>query len=453
MTAAEAPAPQDDVLWDVVEEHLAEAQFGVEELERCFESQVATLESAVRGIEPRFLAHVDGLIVGGAPVRAKLLDPIVREPNPEEPSALVVAGFVLAHAGLLDALLPALAHEDDAIRRAAVQALALLGDRTPDAWLASRLNGPLAPRARVSLLETAWRRGTRLSSLVEWLQDPDPLVVRAAARAAGHADAAIHGPVLEHLLEHPDPGVREAALVPSLAWRSPRASQYCREWGLDRKTPQATPMILFAALEGPAGHEEIAALLSYPTHLTTAVTALGYTGNIRMLPRLLEYVEDKAPLLRKVAAQSISLITGLKLGDVVVGAAQAKPDAPGIGAEQADVEQALPPLEEDDLEADLVAPPEVALPDPDPQAVRSHCHEVMSRMTRDQRWLRGKPFSTGELVAALQVLPLRARHSLATVLFVRTGGASWVDTRAIPGEQARRLGGMAGARLAAAGRW
>jgi uncharacterized protein (TIGR02270 family) len=432
MTVADAPAPQDDVLWDVVEEHLAEAQFGVEELERCFESPVATLESTVRGIEPRFLAHVDGLVVGGAPVRAKLLDPIVDDPNPEEPSALVVAGFVLAHAGLLDALLPALAHEDDGIRGAAVRALALLGDRTLDAWIASKLSGPLAPRARASLLEGAWRRGTRLSSLVEWLQAPDPVIVRAAARAAGHADAAIHGPVLEHLLDHPDQEVREAALIPSLAWRSARASQHCRQWGLDPETPRAAPMTLLAALEGPAVHEEIAALLSYPTHVTTAVAALGYSGNVRMLPRLLEHVEGKSPLLRKLAAQSISMITGMNVADVRLPNDQ-----------EAEALHALPPLEEEDLDADLAGSPDDALPDPDPFTVREHCREAVVRMNADQRWLLGKPFSLPTLVDALHHAPLRTRHSLATVLFARTAAGSWLDTRCLASDQVRQLGLLA----------
>lgn len=449
MSVADVSAPEGDVLWDVVEEHLAEAQFGVEELQRCFESPVATLESVSRGIEPRLLAHIDGLALGGASVRAKLLDPIVSNPDPEEPAALVVAGFILASAGMFDALLPALAHEDDGVRQAAVRAFALAASRKADAWIGTQLSGPLAPRARASLFEVAWRRGLRLPPLVAWLQDTDPLVTRWAAHAAWHADAAIHAPVVEHLLGHPDQAVREAALVPSLAWRSPRASQCCREWGLDEKTTHAIPMTLLAALEGPSAHEQVAALLAHPTHVHAAIVALGHSGNVRMIPRLLEHVEGPSPLLRKVAAQAISMITGMKLGDVVAGAPVGNPDDPGVGAAQVDAEQALPPLEEDDLDADLVAPPEAALPDPDPQVVRSHCREAMSQMTRDQQWLCGMPFSTGALVAAFQVLPLRTRHSLATVLFIRTGGASWVDTRALPGEQLLRLRGMAEAPIGA----
>jgi uncharacterized protein (TIGR02270 family) len=454
MANADTGDPEGDVLWDVVEEHLAEAQFGVEELQRSFERPVATLESTSRGIEPRLLAHIDGLVVGGAPVRVRLLDPIVDAADPAEPVALVVAGFVLAISGALDPLLSPLAHQDDGIRQAAVQALALAASRRVDGWVEAKLSGALAPRARASLFEVAWRRGVRLAPLVAWLQDPDPLVIRWAAHAAGHADAAVHGPVLEYLLEHQEKGVREAALVPSLAWGSSRASQCCRQWGLDRQKPQTLAMILLAALEGPAVHEEIAALFAYPTHVQAAIVALGHSGNVRMLPRLLEHVEGKAPLLRKLAAQSISLITGMNLGDVALGVASSAERGPGAnGAEGAEARQALPPLEEDDLDADLAPLPEDALPDPDPHAVRSHCRDAMVRMNADPRWICGKPFSIATMLEALQVLPLRMRHSLAMVVFARTRAAVWVDTRALPGEQARRLRGFAVARPAPAGRW
>jgi|GEM_PF-2439644 uncharacterized protein (TIGR02270 family) len=454
MALADASASEETVLWDVLEEHLAEAQFGIDELQRGLESPVATLQSLLRGLEPRFLAHVDGLALGGAPVRAKLLEPIVGTLDPAQPAALIVAGFVLASAGAPDALLPALAHEDDGIRRAAVEAIVLGGGQTVDAWIGLKLSGSLVPKARASLLDVAWRRRVILSPLVMWLQDPDALVVRWAAHSAGHIDPAVHGPALEHLLDHPDVAVREAALVPSLAWGSSRAVQYSRQWGLDRQTPRSVPMTLLAALEGPAVHEDLAALCAYPTHVRAAITALGHCGNVRMLPRLLEHVEGKTPLLRKLAAQSISLITGMKLGEVAAGAATpAKPDERGIVGEQTDARQALPPLEEDDLDADIVPPPEDALPDPDPKAVRDHCGEAMARLNPDQRWLCGKPFSVGTLVEALQLLPMRARHSIATVLFVRTAGASWVDTRGLPGEQVGRLAGMALARLAPVGRW
>jgi uncharacterized protein (TIGR02270 family) len=444
MTVADVSAPEGDVLWDVVEEHLAEAQFGVEELQRCFESPVATLESVSRGIEPRLLAHIDGLALGGPLVRAKLLDPIVSDPDPEQPAALVVAGLVLASAGALDALLPALAHEDDGVRQAAVRALALAASRKADTWIETKLSGPLAPRARASLFEAAWRRGVRLPPLVAWLQDPDSLVTRWATYAAWHADAAIHAPAVEHLLGHPDQAVREAALVPSLAWRSPLASQCCREWGLDPKTLQAIPMTLLAALEGPSAHEQVAALLAHPTHVHAAIVALGHSGNVRMIPKLLEQVEGPSPLLRKVAAQAISMITGMKLAEVAASAAPtAKPGERATGADEAEALEALPPLASEDLDADLVPPPEDALPDPDPHAVRAHCREALVRMNADQRWLHGKPFGLGALVDALHSVPLGARHSLAAALFVRTAAASWLDTRALHAQQVRQLGVIA----------
>src|SRR5580698_2287016 len=77
-----APAASDPVLWPVVEEHLAEAGSLFDPLERAYDSPLLTLAKLARGVEARWLAHVDGLLVGGPGVYETLLRPILEEPDP-----------------------------------------------------------------------------------------------------------------------------------------------------------------------------------------------------------------------------------------------------------------------------------------------------------------------------------------------------------------------------------
>jgi hypothetical protein len=106
----------DAVLWDVVEEHLDEAEFGVEQFERAMQSPLLTLERLAGGCEGRLLAHVDGLLVGGAPVYERLLKPLLDSPDAGQCARLTAAGLVAIEAGHFDALTAALGHDDAAVR-------------------------------------------------------------------------------------------------------------------------------------------------------------------------------------------------------------------------------------------------------------------------------------------------------------------------------------------------
>jgi len=112
MAFSTASAPDDDrVLWDVVQEHLAEAEFCLEQLDRAFFSPIVTLGTVAKGIEARLLAHVDSLVVGGETVRKRLLDPAMSVPDPAEPGMIVATALALAASGNPDSLRPALAHQ------------------------------------------------------------------------------------------------------------------------------------------------------------------------------------------------------------------------------------------------------------------------------------------------------------------------------------------------------
>jgi uncharacterized protein (TIGR02270 family) len=462
MTATAGAADSDEVLWDVVEEHFSEAEFALEQGDTAAESPVLTLQKLAAGTEARLLAHVDALVIGGKAVRDRLLEPALKEPDLVHTRLAVVAALAILASTGLDALLPFLASENAETRRAAARACALAPAEHLTAWLPRRFESATSVVARTSLLEIGARAGARLPPLIEWLQHGDPAVARAAAGAARFGDPAMHLPVLEYLLDHADEGVRDAALVAALAWDSRKAWSACAREALDEKTPHALPMALYAALGGPAEHDRLAALSTRPGHTRDVLFALGFSGDVRLLPLLVKHAESPVETERKLAAQAVAMITGVDLTTVARAAdapappaakspaapAAASPAAAGqvpapttVAAPDLEAATTLPPLEEDDLSADLVPGAESALPDPDAAALRRHCQDVAQRASPDRRLIAGAPCDPAALLRELERAPLGQRHTLALALFVRAGGASaaWVDTRAFAKEQRARL--------------
>jgi uncharacterized protein (TIGR02270 family) len=274
-------------------------------------------------------------------------------------------------------------------------------------------------------------RGLPPPPLLEPLQSDDPELIAAAASAARRADARTHLPVIEHLLGHPAGAVREAALVPALAWGSQRAWDACRSWALDPAAPCPLALNLYAALGGRGEHERIARLLQSAPHRAAALFALGLSGSVAQLPALLPWLRGDDPLLGKLAAQSLSMITGIDLGDEAL----ARAGEPEPADEDDDAASTLPELADDDLEADLVPAPETALPELDADAVERRAQEVVDRLAAEQRHLAGAPFGPAALLDALEHGPQRRRHALALALGIRGGGQLWLDTRAFTARQ------------------
>jgi uncharacterized protein (TIGR02270 family) len=430
-----------DVLWDVLEEHLSEAEFAIENLERTFDSPVVTLSTLASGIESRLLAHVDGLALGGGPVRKRLLDPAMAAPDPDRPFLLAAVGLALAMAFGPEALGPAMAHDDADVRLAAARACGLAGGPRVSAWIANRLDADSSPQARASVFRVCARLGVRVPRLVEWLQSGDISVARAAAVAVKHADSAVYLPIVEYLLDHPDAVVRDGALVAALAWGSNAAWSKCVQWALESPPSSCRlPMALSAALGGPMQHDALVAQLARQGRTRSALWALGFSGNARVIPALRAHLESEDASTRKLAAQAIAMITGLSLDTV-----EARKTAPKVPGELAPAEQdpeavlSLPPLEEDDLDADLGPADEDALPDPDVAAVHQHCDRMLRQLAADRRLLGGKPFGLEVLISELYDAPLGRRHVLGLSLFIRSGATAWVDTRAFSAEQRRGI--------------
>ena len=84
--------------WDIGEEHLDAAAFLLEMRQDRLQASDYSLEELRDGPEARLLAHLDGLLAGGAPVRERVLVPVLEDPD-AEPSAVSVSAMVLLEGG------------------------------------------------------------------------------------------------------------------------------------------------------------------------------------------------------------------------------------------------------------------------------------------------------------------------------------------------------------------
>src|SRR5512133_3584601 len=80
---------------DIYEEHLDEAAFLWFAWEDALRSANYVLDEVVEGPEARLRAHLDGLVLGGAPVAEQLLLPALADSDPGRVSA---AAWSLLHA-------------------------------------------------------------------------------------------------------------------------------------------------------------------------------------------------------------------------------------------------------------------------------------------------------------------------------------------------------------------
>ncbi|HEX5658803.1 MAG TPA: hypothetical protein VFX59_16500 [Polyangiales bacterium] len=411
--------------WNVVEEHFEEAQWLLYSFEGAHESPVRTLAQLAGYPEQRLLAHVDALVVTGAVGREQLLLAILTEADPAQPFQVATAALAEALAGRFESWLPSLARAPE-LRTALSTAARLGGGPAFDVWLREQLVRESGSEARATWLELAAARGFAPPSLFALLQDPDPSVVAVAARAARYADASTHLLLIEWLLQHESAAVRAAAIPAGLAWGSARAWSECERVALNG-SPSAGPMLaLYAALGGAREHAQIMELLADNGQRARALFALGHSGNASLVPCLLASLDSSRAHEAKLAAQAISMISGIDLLDDALARA-ASSETPAAPFQDQESLEALPPLEEDDLDAGLEPPPEEELPMP-------HAEEIARRFTSRrldprQRLLEGEPYTPSQVLHCLEHSALRRRHVYAEAYAIRTGGKIWIDTR------------------------
>jgi uncharacterized protein (TIGR02270 family) len=420
MTDAEHNTNADWILWDVVEEHLAEGAFAYLTWRRRLESPADTLTSLESRFEARLKAHVDGLLVGGAAVAERVLVPELSVPKEPDVDRSSVAALALIQQGKAGLVQDALGSEIPEVQTGAERALSLLGPPSVDRWLMTAVASARSPAAMAVLLRVAAARRAPLDDIATWLKSTDAAEAEAAAMAARRAPMAPHGRALHEALASSHEQVRDAALQTTLAADSAYAFQKCLELASDRAEPHPTAMLLVALL-GNARHQDVVvAQLASPTHRAAALRALGFSGNPQHVDQLLALAADKDELVAKLAGEALFNIAGLQAHAAV--------------PEQDDVES-LPPPEVDVPAAELVPGPEAELVLPDAAA----CRELWSRMAPGvdsrRRLLQGRAWTMPWLREVLTTGRLRQRHPLALWLRIRTGGRLDLETRAMTTQQ------------------
>jgi uncharacterized protein (TIGR02270 family) len=411
------------VMMDVLEEHLDEAAFLSSQWERALiDAHLGLAHTAER--EARLLAHVDGLVVGGVPATQALLLPALET---EEAMRVFAAAFsLLAGTGGLEETLAVL-DGGHAVQRAGVaRALELSAREGLDAALRQRLSSNEVGLRALAFQVLAFRGVAPMQTRVEWLGHEDARLVMAALGDSRPLARDVGQGVLTRLLVDPRPGVREAALQAGLvsapaardAWRACR--KVAEEGGLARRQ-----CLLVLALGGEQGDAEWLVGLARDKALRAdALWALGFSGHVNAAEACLEWMDDAN--VAALAGEAFCAITGLELGEPY------QQDAP---AEQ----EALIPLEQEDLDANLVPGPEAHLPVPLREAVERWWREARKDFERGTRYLRGSKWGPGELLDALEREPMRRRHALALELAIRSRGAHLLQTRAFTRRQRAEL--------------
>ncbi|MBI5069873.1 MAG: TIGR02270 family protein [Deltaproteobacteria bacterium] len=414
-------ATRPPILWDVVEEHLEEAAFLWSQWERALDSPTATPAQVAAGPEARLHAHLDALARLPFPL-PPAMQPAAEEEDPGRFLANATAA-VEAREGGAAAALPLLRSEQPRARAAVGRALALARRPGLEAELPGLLGSEL-PGARAAVLGAMCaRRQVGGARLRELFAGADPELQVAVLRAVPEAGKA-HRDLVEGAYEAPSAPARDAALEAGLLLGLRSAHAAARRLA-ERKAPRLEVPLRVLAMAGEQEDVELlAGLAALPEHRGAALRALGLSGWPRAVTACLPYLADPEEARR--AGEAVALATGLRIEGIY---RQDEPEGP---------EEPVP-LELDDLEADLVPPPEAELPLPEPELVARWWKKEAAGFAPGTRHLGGKPWSPEWLVEWLRTAPMRQRHPVALELAVRSRGAWRLDTRAWVGAQRRHL--------------
>lgn len=368
-------------LWDVVEEHLDEAEFLWGVWRHSLVAPDYTLDEVAEGPEERLFAHLEGLVVGGPRVAERLLLPALAGDEPDRVSA---AALALLQGPRCEEALSSIAE--------------VLRER---------------PRQRAPLVRAL---GCVDSSLLrphlrELLADHDEIVVAAAAEVLalhheplGDAlglllasdDAATRAMALRAVASEPEPGRFVRAVTAGLRELEPSVLDAAIDAGVRMGLAPAWARarermhevdgggaMLLLALGGE--NDDIAAIvaaLADRKRRLAALWALGFHGMPEVVDAALEWLED--PVAGPLAGEVFSAVTGVDL-------AEAHMDLPR------EDEEALERRPEDDL------------PRADPLAVLQWWTRQRERFVDGRRYVAGAAHSAAALVRGLRFGAMRRR--------------------------------------------
>lgn len=440
-TPTDAPA----ILWDVLEEHLDEAGWFWEQRQDALRALDHTLEDVETGDEARLLAHLDGLVIGGAEAAEELLRPALDSERPRVVAAAAWALLAAQERDLTGEVLDALVKGEAPQREGVASALALSARPGLDAAILQALPGaPLeAQRALVEAL--ALRGADAGAALLASRPQRDEGLFAAALRAARASGASAVDALLPAALKDPSAAVREAALETGLALGRRDALLAARRL-LEQGVASRAALFAAAGSGVNADLELLVRCAASPELQVEALWALGFSGRRAAAEAALLALKRGA---ERVAAEAFLMVTGCELG----------PDAvTELGDDEREPEAAPPDLDADadaDAdEADDAAPAEEPEDRPDPSWLPGPAWpradvelDALERWWGDhenafepgRRYWYGTPFTAEALLAALAQAPCRFRPALALELSARSRGALRLDPFAFVAVQRAQL--------------
>ena len=406
MTAAGA------VLWNVVEEHLDEAEFLLELWWAAARSAHFSLERLQRTAEKRLVAHLDGLSLGGEVVAHRLLWPtLAADADGGWPRATAATLALLGQPGTdaRDRLLNLLgATPNEAVRTGIGRAFQVCARGDVDEAIRLALYATDVPTAQTALLSAlAARRVDPGPILRTLLVSADGELLGAALGAASAGDVrALRGQVEDHL-RHRDPAVRAMALRVGVIWNLGSAWHEC---ATAARAGCAEAMLLVGVVGRTEDVPVLTAALARPETRGDALWALSFTGRVAAVEAALPLLDDEDELVPRLALEAVAAVTGLPVWESRF-AAPSPPDEDGE----------LPPLEED-LKRDLRPTPADELPRPASDEVRAWWRQRKQAFTAGQRYIGGEPASAAAFETALVAGPLRRSGPLACDIAIRSAG-------------------------------
>ncbi|HEX5745794.1 MAG TPA: TIGR02270 family protein [Archangium sp.] len=410
-------------MMDVLEEHLDEATFLWSQWERALVAADCNLSDTAKR-EERLLVHLDGLVVGGESAVNELLLPGLHTDEAERISASALA--LLANNGErgLKEILWVLDSGDDVQRAAVGRALELSRRNGLEAVLLKRLAADDRALRLLAFQVLAFRGVVPPEIRKQWLYHDDAEHLIAALRAARALPRDLVMGLLPRLLMDSHPGVRGAAIMAGLVLGTRMAWKTCRKVAEERGAGHRQCLVVLALGGDERETEWLVSLLRKPELRPDVLWALGFSGQVIAADACLEWMEDtKAAAL---AGEAFSAITGLKL----------EGEYQKIVEEE---EEALVPLEQEDLDANLLPSPEASLPVPIRDAVENWWQQARKNFERGVRYLRGSKLDAAGLLTAIGRESMRRRHVLALELSIRSRGAHDIQTRAFTGRQHAEL--------------
>ncbi|MFO7562065.1 MAG: hypothetical protein R6X02_05435 [Enhygromyxa sp.] len=432
-------------IWPVVERHFTELELLVELRTDALEAPDYDLDELSEELDRRLRAHLEGLGFAGEEAIERVVEPALNVPTFGRALGAAVASTILAVGSasacervvaLLD---PAAAFSERApdelweLREGVILGVTLSEREGIDDWLATQLGRAIAegesPRLAGLLRAIAGRRRAPVE-LARLLAASDPELLTAAAMAARFTRDDASATALAQLVAHEHPRVCAAAIETSLIRRLPGAWPHALGWALAAPSCSFRRQALtwVALLGSPAVHARLLERLATSSdraELADLLWAASFCGRPEAIPLALPRLGD--PALGPLAAELICALAGLPVEDE------------RLWLPRSAAQQELPPLELDDLEADISLRPEELLPRPNPDAFVDWWAREGPRLSATPRLLHGQPWSAAGLLERLRYGALRRRHPWALELAVRSGGVLDLDTRTWAHRQLQQL--------------